>query len=60
MATYRLKRKSFGFNANTLKKVGLATTGLLTAGALIGAGKLAKTTNDALTGQMGDENGAGY
>lgn len=61
MTTYRLKRKSFGFiNAKTLKNVGLVGGGLLTAGTLIGAGKLAKTTNNALTGEMGEENGAGY
>lgn len=61
MATYKLKRKSFGFiNTKALKTAGLVGGGLLAAGTVIGAGKLAKTTNDALTGQMGEENGAGF
>lgn len=71
MAKYRLRRKSFGLcNAiGTLAKktwgTGIGKTaiiggGIATAGAAYGGAKYLGASKDALTGEMGNENGAGY
>ena len=71
MAKYRLRRKSFGLgNAiGTLAKktggTGIGKTaiiggGIAAAGAAYGGAKYLGASKDALTGDMGSENGAGY
>lgn len=71
MAKYRLRRKSFGLgnSIGTLAKktwgTGLGKTaiiggGLATAGAAYGGAKYLGASKDALTGDMGKEDGAGY
>ena len=68
MAKYRLRRKSFGLgNAiGTLAKktwgTGIGKTAIIGGGiaAAYGGAKYLGASKDALTGEMGNENGAGY
>lgn len=73
MAKYRLRRKSFGAGVGNLlgtvaKKTwnsGIGKTaiiggGIATAGAAYGGAKYLGASKDALTGDMGKEDGAGY
>lgn len=71
MATYKLKRKSFGLGnaigtlakktwGTGLGKAAIIGTGVAAAGAAYGGAKYLGASKDALTGDMGSENGAGY
>lgn len=71
MAKYRLRRKSFGLGnaigtfakktwGTGIGKTAIIGGGIAAAGAAYGGAKYLGASKDALTGEMGNENGAGY